>query len=215
MYTTSQIVERVLLLASEFSAGGVRGVLPVVNEINHLMMGADIDDTVVIDAATGTWPVLATTSGVFQYDCPDNCRKVADILISEENRSSTYNEDFHYRQVVSHGQSYYSIRNVITRRRKTNQNATITFPANPGTTTDLYLLKYYVQPTTISSVNIQIDVPPDFHPLFIDGCVARIQPIQYGRPNPFVEWQERMKMEFWAEMNDNKPVEVLRPRRPC
>lgn len=215
MYTTSQMVQRILVIASDWNVSGERGVLPVINEVNHIMMAGDIDHAIRIDAATGRYPVLATTSGTFQYNCPDDCRKVADVLIEEVDQYSSYDDSFDYQPVKVWGEDFYSIRNVTSRLRSITANATVTFPADPGTTTSRYYLKYWINPTTISSTSIQPDVPPDFHHMLIDGVVARIQPIQYGREDPWQSWLERMKMEFWGAMNYNPPQNLICPRRFC
>lgn len=214
MYTTSQIVERVKLQAPDWSTVGVQGILSIVDEVNRLMIGADIDHMIYVDSSTGMPPYLTTTDGTYQYDCPSNCRKVSSVFIDGSDRYETYDEYGAYQRTFWRGKEFYEVP-VTSRRRGLSSYATITFRTNPGTTTDRYYLKYWIEPTSITSVNVQIDVPPDFHYLFVDGVLARIQPIQYGKVNPWLEWKERMEMEFWQEMNDNPPQNSHSPIRPC
>lgn len=215
MYTTSQIAQQVLVTASDWNVSGERGVLPVINEINRMMMGANIDHAVRISAATGRYPTLDTQDSVMQYDCPDDCRKVADVLVQANEQYNAYNARFDYQRTQVWGLNFYSIRNITSRLKSLSANATVTFPDNPGDTTGYYYLKYWIEPTNIQSINQQVDVPPDWHWMLVDGVVARIQPKQYGKPDPFIAWREQMKMEFWGEMNANYPRPILKARRYC
>jgi len=214
VYTTSQIVERIKLQAPDWSSVGTQGLVSIVNEVNRVMMGSDIDHMVVIDSATGLPPFLSTTDGTLHYDCPSNCRKVASVFISSNDNHNTYDKYGPYQRITYQDKMFYEVP-ITSRRISLSSAATVTFRDNPGATTSKYYLKYYREPTSISSINIQIDVPPDAHPLFIDGVLARIAPIQYGKVNPWLDWLDRMKMEFWQEMNDNAYKNVLSTVRPC
>lgn len=215
MPTTSQIVQRVLMHANDWSVDGERGVLPIINEVNNVMMSGNTDHAIQIDSTTGRYPYLDTTAGTLQYDCPDDCRKVASVMVEASRQYENHNTNFAYSRERVWGIDFYVVSNVMSRLRTLATNATVTFPADPGDTSDYYYLKYWVEPTNIQSINQQVDVPEEFHHLLIDGCVARVQPIQYGRPDPWMAWVERMKMEFWSEMNANYPRNVLRQRRYC
>lgn len=214
------MIQRIKLQAPEWSTLGDRGLLALINEVDHLMMNADIEHNVVINAATGFPPFLATTGGTRQYNCPDDCRKVATVFFEDFNIYTDRSRRYGERQTLMFLDQEFYEEPVVSRRRTINsdgttQNATVTFRDNPGATTEVYYLKYYRLMTDITSVNIQPNVPPDYHYLLIDGVLARIQPIQYGKENPWLAWVERMKAEFWGEMNYNPPRYNKLHVRPC
>ena len=220
MYTTSQIVQRIKLQAPEWSSLGDRGLIAIINEVDHVMMEADIDHNVVIDSSTGLPPYLATTAGIRNYECPSDCRKVADLYFEDTSinaeRSSRYGE----RDTAMFLDREFFSEPITARRRMVSsagvvQPATVTFVDDPGTTAKIYHLKYWRQSTDIVSVNIQPNVAPEFHWLLIDGVLARVQPIQYGAENPWLAWMERMKELYWGEMNDNPPKRSQVATRPC
>lgn len=217
--TTSQIVQRILTQAPEWSPEGPRGILAVLNEVDLRMNEADIDQMLFIDSATGLPPFLATTSGTRFYELPTTCRKVQDIFIHPRDLTNDmYRYDKYYREKWYNGVRYYSIYNTSRRRSISAAGvvtaANITFPFNPGTTTEMYYSSYYRQPHEITSVNIQPNTLPAFHHLLTDGVFARIQYLQYGKEDLWLSWEQRMKMEYWSEMNDNLPHEPI-TSRPC
>lgn len=214
MYTTSQVVERLKLQATNWSTAEL---LPIVNEVNNEMMRGDFEHSIVIDSTTGLPPALATTSGVYEYDAPDDCRKIADVLVEYDyNRGNFQPFDNYGNWTPSawRGRRFYSVPGT-SRRRTLTANATYTFRDNPATTTDMYLIKYWKEPTSITSVNTQIDVPPEFQLVFLDGCIFRTRALMYGKYDEWNAWLERMKMEFYGDMNNNPPMNKLTTLRPC
>jgi len=215
MPTTSQLIERIKMQAPNWSTLGTRGVLSVISEVNGKMMNYDIDHAYYIDPATGFPPYLTTTATILKYDCPSNCRKVADVLVDASRFGQGYDDYGAYKQKVFQDKVFWSI--PVTARRRVNDNAlaSVTFRSDPDTTTDKFYLLYFKQATAITGPNIQVDVPEEFHDLLLDGCVARIVPLQYGDENPWLSWIERLKTEFWSEINYNPPQVHRIARRFC
>jgi len=217
MYTLSQMVELAKIQASEWGNYGDRGLIPIANEINMVMMGKDIDHAVVVDESTGMPPFLETTAETQQYDCPSNCRKVASVFYEAEDASDTYDEYGAYQTTVWRGKRFYIKPTTSRRYIDPNRLATVTFRTDPGTTTEKYYLKYYLLPTTLLTTNgnTEPDVPWEFRGLMLDGIIARIKPMQYGDESPWLTWLQRLEAEFWGELNYNPPENNLMRSRPC
>lgn len=212
MYTTSQIAELVAMQASEWSKQGPRGILPIINAVNREMKSGSVQANEVIDSTTGFPPLLVTTSGTYQYDLPSNCRQLKTIFFDKSN--SGYDSYGVYPTVLYQGRDYFEA--PVTSRRRTNSaSPTVTFRDNPGATTSKYYIWYWVEPTDISSLNIQHDIEPANELMLIDGCVARVQYLQYGDVTPWLQWIDRMRIEYWGDMNNNPPFNNSTPPRPC
>jgi len=213
MYTTSQIAELVAMQASEWSKVGPRGTVTIINAVNREMKSGNVQANEVVDSTTGLPPLLTTTGGTFQYDLPDNCRQLKTVFF-DGNNGSGYDEYGVYRSHPYAGKSYLEV--PVTARRKTNTvNANLTFRTDPGTTTDKFYTQYWMEPTNIVSLSIQHDIEPNYELLLIDGCISRVQYIQYGDASPWLQWVERMRLEYWGDMNNNPPSESYTPPRPC
>jgi len=210
MYTTSQIAELVSMQASEWSKQGPRGTLPIIDAVNREMKSGNVQSNEYIDPTTGFPPLLTTVSGTYQYDLPDNCRQLESVFF--EGNGSSYER---YGSTFFRGVSYIEV--PVTARRRTNSsNATVTFADDPGDTSSKYYTKYWIEPTSITSLNVQHDIEPAYELLLIDGCVSRIQYLQYGEIAPWLQWIERMRLEYWGDMNHNPSNQSsITASRPC
>jgi len=209
--STSAIVTRVQELCHGWNRTGSRGVLPILDEIHRYMVGHDSESNVVMNSANGLYPFLVTTDGTYQYDAPDDCRKVAMVLVTSSGRG--YDEWKSYEKTTYQGKEYWRV--PVTSRPKTrNASAQVIFRTNPGDTTETYYLKYYKDPTEISSASINLDIPEEYHDLVVDGVVARIRQMEYGDSQVYLIWRgERVPMEYWQETNDNADTSSVMPLR--
>ena len=175
------------------------------------MVAHDSEVNVVMSSTNGRYPFLVTNDTVYQYDAPDDCRKVGAVLALASSRG--YDEWTAYEKITYQGYQYYKV--PVTSRPKTrNSNATVTFRTNPGDTTEVYYLKYYKSPTTISSTAINLDIPDEYHDIVIDGAIARIRQIEYGDSQMYLIWRnERVPAEYWDEANDNANNDNMIPLR--
>ena len=210
MYTTSQIAELVSMQASEWSKQGPRGTLPIIDAVNREMKSGNVQANSYVDPSTGFPPLLTTVSGTYEYELPDNCRQLESVFF--KGNGSSYER---YGTTFYKGVGY--LEEPVTARRRTNSsNATVTFKNNPGATTTKYYTKYWIEPTSITSLNVQHDIEPPYELLLIDGCVSRVQYLQYGDITPWLQWIERMRLEYWGDMNHNPPNESsITATRPC
>ncbi len=215
MPSTRVLVTRAMNIARGWNRDGARGILPILDEVNNYMMSKDAEVNVVINSSTGQPPYLATTSGTRQYSMVDSCRKVASVyqLRAEDNYTDTGFDDtglFPY--ATWRGKEYFEIP-VTTRPKTRSTNALVIFRENPGTTTTRYFLKYYIEPTEITSESVELDVVEKYHHLVLDGVLARVRQIEYGEQDQWQMWRDRVSIEYWDEMNENPYVDNLTPIR--
>ena len=213
MPSTSQILTRIQQLCHGYNRIGINGILPVLQETCRYMESQDYENNLILDAATGQFPIFATQNNVFQYEAPSAVRKVAKILILEQEPnydSYGFYSDFYWR-----GNRYYEVP-VTTRPASPQSNALIYFRDNPGATASRYYRAAYRFPTEILSTSIQLTIPEKFHDLVIDGCVNRIKQQQYGESEPYLLWRnERVPTEYGGEMNENAARSPFITTRHC
>jgi hypothetical protein len=206
MYTVGQVIELVSYAASDWSP---ERLLLVIKEVHKEILRGNVQAVEYRDPLTGLPYALDTTDGLFYYEMPDMCRKVKDVL------SRIRQSGLSYRPANCGGEAWESVINVKSSPKVQGVNASITFPANPGTTTGLYYVPFWLDISDIENINSTIYVPSEYQGLMIDGIIARIQSYQFGKPDAYVEWKERMKMEVWNELNYNPPEIKFTPARPC
>jgi len=215
MYTTRQIAELISMQASEWTKTGTRGTLTVIDAVNREMKSGNVQANEYIDTTTGFPPLLSTTSGTYQYDLPDNARMLKSVFFKAKSTYPSSDDYGEYHQISYGGKKCFEV--PVTPSRKTNfSNANVIFRSDPGTTTSKYYTAYWVEPTSITSLSVQHDIEPPYELLFIDGCIARIKYMQYGDITPWLQWVERMRIEYWGDMNHNPPSETNQtPARAC
>ena len=216
MPSTREISRQILQQAHGWQVDGARGVLPYINEIHRYMVAHDSETNVYIDPATGLPPYLTTVDGTRQYTMADNVRKIASVFFDESvpmDYGDAVNYDNYGNYLWIKGTRYREVK-AGSRPKNRSSNATITFQFNPGTTTDIYFTKYYIVPTEITSVSIDLDIPDEYHDLVVDGVVARIRAVQYGNNDTYLMWRnERVPNEYWLETNENPNKDDLIPLR--
>lgn len=217
MYTVREVIELVSYTANDWPP---ERLILVINEVDREMMRGNIEAVEYIDPTTGLPYMLATTAGQLFYTMPENCRKIKDVVVRASELTDAYSRRFAYQEISYLGEQWYSLLNIKTSSngfvRVDNQpRAALTFPDDPGTTTDFYYVPYWAEPSEIGSINDRLNVPPNYQGLLIDGVIARIQSYQYGNFNAYNEWKERMKMEVWGELNYNPPQNNFSVSRPC
>lgn len=217
MYTVREVIELVSYTAPDWPP---ERILLVINEVDREMMRGNTEVVEFIDPFTGLPYELETTDGTLFYTMPANCRKIKDVLVRTANMTESYNQNYAYKQITYIGEVWYSLLNVKTYPlgfvRVNNENrAALTFPGNPGTTTGLYYVPYWADPAEITSINSILNVPDDYQGLLVEGVIARIQGYQYGNPEAYNDWKERMKMEVWGDHNYNPPQNNFSVSRPC
>ena len=221
--TTREILSQLEYDAAGWQSEGTRGLRWHLNECHRFMMSGDIWQHVYVDPSTGRPFALTTTdaetSGTYQYDAPNNCRKIYDIAVDTE---SDFLPDVFYNyysrqrgQWPAHQYNFifggrkYIRTNAWTRSATGGNNAYAVFPFNPGSTTNTYYLFYYELPTEISSDSINPDMADQYHQILIDGVKARIGKKSYGDVNAWEYWKENIvKKQYWKVSDQSFQVKT-------
>lgn len=211
MPTTRQIITDVVSLVKGYNRDGTRGVLPVLDKIHRIMRSGDYDTNVYIDPATGFPPYLTTVSGQRQYVLGSTIRKTKYVMVA--NTDEGYDNYSLYPTIVFDGTTYYEAL-VTTYPRTRSQNARVIFRDDPGDTTQKFYHAYYLEPASIVSENIQLQVEEQYHDIVIEGCVAWIRRIEYGNSDEWNDWRfNKMPATYWSEQNNQPAIDDLIPLR--
>ena len=232
MPSTQELIAELQQAAPGWPTEGARGLLYNLNECHRFMMSQDTERNVVIDPTTGRPPVVATTNNTFQYDAPDDCRRVWKIGIDayeiansgwfyqyyNRNRVSSPLREFSFREHL-----YYMIPISATPALPPTVNgvarpATYTFVYNPTDVTvpanQPYHLFYFALPDDITSTTVQPQVEEQFHWMLIDGVLARIGKKEYGADDNYIYWRENIVKKYYNnEQNKGQTrTKHVRPR---
>lgn len=211
MPTTKWVVTRVVSL-TKWNRDGDRGVLPILDEIHRYMRSHDCETNLYIDPSTGFPPYLTTTAGTYQYSMEDTVRKIGRVFTAQTENG--YDDVSQYRYLAYLGEQYYEVP-VTTRPRTRGTNAYLVFRDDPGTSTSKYFYERYDEPATISSESVNLEVEEQFHDLVVDGCVARIREYEYGDNAPYMQWRDRVAVDYWGTQNENYYHTGLMQKRFC
>lgn len=164
--TTREIASLVKYQFNALNKIGSPGIVTLINQAQNLFYMHEHPENIVMDTATGDFPFLATQANVYEYTCPDDCWRTAEILVSADVYplyGNTILDDYgryvniqkptdflHY-----NGKQYARYQQIRTKDKTENGNATVLFTAlDPGDTTDRYLHRYYGFPTPITTIGI-------------------------------------------------------------
>lgn len=200
MPTTGYNIDRILDVVTNF---GAEEVLAVMNEAQKIVYSEDSEQTFKLDSATGLPPFLVTTKGQYTYDCPSDCRRTA-VVYSESwpypvtrTRPNALVKEYYFR-----ARGYYNIgvsqRDALPHN---NQLATVIFPNDPGTTTDKYYHLYYVLPTELTDINVQLTLPEHIHWRFRKLVLSMLAGENYGHNESSEMIIERQIKKIRAQLN--------------
>ena len=160
-----------------------------VNEIQKLILAQTTEQIRVVDSTTGLPPFLATTAGTYQYDAPAGARRILGLFVRDflgaQNNSYTKNSDGY----VYAGRMFLEQRAKFTDALEGGTLATITFPDDPGTTTETYYLDYEGVPPEVVSESISLGIPAKHHLKMVDGVLARIRSEKFGSKSEWEYWE--------------------------
>ena len=177
MGTTEYNIDMIMRRTPKESPETIREIL---NEVQMIVYSQDCRQVTYIDPSTGLPPYLVTTDAVYVYDCPANCRRTAAILtLNPERRYDSQRPAGPRREYFYRGREYYKIA-ADSRDATISDVAKVYLQDNPGSTTDKYLHLYYLKPTEISDVSIQLTLPEDVHYMLRKGVIALITADEYG-----------------------------------
>lgn len=189
MPTTKQVVEWIKLDANGWNVDGPRGILPVLNVVQNLMLEEQTSQHVLYDPTTGIFPTFNTQDGVFEYEIA-NVWRITQVLIKYEEAADynlrTWYGDYAYddpRQelVTWQKKRYMLVGDCRTIEATISDNARIIFSNDPGDTTGYFHYRGYARPTQITSVSIPLTVPEKYHlPYVVPAVIEFIKAWQVG-----------------------------------
>ena len=189
MPTTKQVVEWIKLDANGWNVDGPRGILPILNDVQNLMLEEQVAQRVKYDSSTGIFPTFNTVAGTFEYEIPDIWR-ITEVLIKYEN-SSDYNlrtwygdysdDDQRLKQVIWQSKRYLTIKDCRTTEKTIGEDCKIIFSNDPGDTTGFFHYRGYEQPNQITSVSVPLSIPEKYHLTYlVPAVITLIQAWQTG-----------------------------------
>jgi hypothetical protein len=223
MPTTRELLQELQYDGPGWNIDGTRGLLYYLNQAHRYMMSGDCEHHIRVDTSTGKPPTLDTIEGQIDYEMPDDCRKLFLVAIDAEdtlnnyyNANRDYTDEWYVRSFKFREHPYWEVAAQST-FALANANARLQFVHNPGETSDLYHIFYYVKPTEILSDSIQVQVPEIYHDILLDGVMARIGLKEYGDRNNYEYWKREIVAKiYWKEMNNGLFAKTrFVPQRPC
>lgn len=143
MATTRQMVDWILMNANGWDRDGVRGILPILNEVHRILFQQETEQTLKFDSVTGDFPFIPTIAGVYKYELPSDVWRVSEVLLpfplnpdyGFRNLLPDYNYIKHERQVdtkIYFHKRYAKLPNVTALDKTSSANAMIRFHDDPG-----------------------------------------------------------------------------------
>lgn len=181
MPSTKRMVTMLLLNANGWNRNGDKGIIPVLNDAQNLLLQTENAQTVKL--TDGEFPYLTTQDGVYEYEIDDVWR-VSKILIKYSRSggyayngynwySGFYNYGYNTDNVrrnnryEAHGKRFMSVNQITTKDRIPGNSsdgvtkAKVIFSENPGDTSEIFLYEAYEMPTQITSENVPISIPTE------------------------------------------------------
>jgi len=208
---TREILTYLQRKASQYTS---EELLFLVDQIQKIVYSVVTAQTTVIDPATGMSPFLATTDGVFTYNCPANCLRTLSIFADSLSGYRSVNNNAPLSYYNYQGRQYRELRVKSTDAYR-GQVATVTFIDNPGTYASRYYHDYKWKPIDITSPNIQMQIPEQFHLDIVDGVLSRIRDERFGDKGDWLYWKQNTMPGIVAELNKGAQLRLgYTPIRP-
>jgi hypothetical protein len=154
-------------------------ILNVLDEIQTIVYSQDCLQTLKLES-TGLPPLLVTTKGVYQYNAPSDCRRIESIVTQSlsVNRSRSRpvgpKKEYYFRN-----KGFYKV-SASTRDANITDLAKIFLEEDPGDTTNVYYLIYFIKPTPLTSEDVQLTLPEEVHYLVRNAVIAMYTTEDYG-----------------------------------
>lgn len=170
MPSTKQIARWAQQNANGWNMEGVRGLVPLVNEAQNILMQTESEQTLAFDASTGNFPAFDTEDDVYEYEMPANIWRVSKVMTDVENSADlnvVLNEEYgltnrwvpNIDRMHHAGREYIRIPYVKTVDRTFNSRCLVRFLRNPTELEGIYLYRGYLLPTQITSASINPSLP--------------------------------------------------------
>jgi len=211
--TTREIASLIKYTNHRFNPEGTPGIRGVLNMTQNLLLCVEQAQNLAIDATTGDFPLLTTTAGTYQYNCPADCWRTANILLTREIYYGTTVLD-DYGRVVNmqypittehhNGKEYIRYQQVRSYDATENALARIVFlSVDPGSYTDRYYHMYYKRPTQTTSLSVLHSIPsPNDIEVLLPAAQAIVEGFENGSLRDAISYVTKvLRPKLWHEMN--------------
>lgn len=177
-------------------------ILATINDVVQYVYGKDCTQFLYIDSSTGLPPVLDNPDGDRSVSFPDgtydvNVRRTLYVLtksLSREYYGQGWDKYFFSQE------EFYRVPLSENKDRTEGTPAKVSFGFDPGEGTQTFYHLFYVSPTEITSVNIEIPIPPNYHLALREICLKLIQGEDFGME--MTEYiNKNLAKRIWGEMN--------------
>jgi hypothetical protein len=197
MPTTTSNIDKILRRCTEATREEIRDAI---DEVQKIVYSQNSFQTMKIES-TGMPPYLVTTQGVYEYDCPSDCRVAAAVFSIEQARGYQRSRVMGPRREYFYRGRGYVPANVEVRPATIENVAKVYFREDPGTTTEKYFLPYYIKPNDIGDENVQLVLPEHLHWRLREAVVAMLTSEEYGESERETKIMERTIKKIRGELN--------------
>lgn len=190
---TRSIVSLIKREASSWSRELIRSLI---SDVHYIMMAHPMQQNRIIDTSTGKDPIFATTNGTYEYN--GNTTDMANFPAN----TTAFLIDKVY--TGSLGESSYTEIDGIPIIGTYGTPGKWRFKENPGTTTTTtgYKARAYKTPTNITSEEIELEVPENWHLTGVyEGVMGWIEKTDNGKSARWNDFILKLCPKFWYECN--------------
>jgi hypothetical protein len=200
MPSTSQ---NITLIEGRVSNYGRPEILAVLDELQKIIVEGDGTQRLrSVDVATGMPPALTTVAGTRHYTCPSNCRIVSAVFT--ESPVAGYTAD---RQRGTYGEYLYDgtryLRWALAQVTEAllGVDATLTFVDDPGDTTNVFFLDYYLKVASLDTEQVELSLPEHTHFYLREGVIAILRGESYGPTGFDLDMIEKVARKVRNKLN--------------
>jgi len=214
MPSTKQVVSWIKEDARGWNRDGAHGILPILNECQNILAQNEAEQMLSYDSSTGSFPLITTQAGVYEYDMPATVWRVNEVLaeyiayqeygLSWMSNIAMGSNILPPNQRKSYmGRDFLRIQNVRTVDARYGTNAKVIFNYDPGATSTIYYYRGYTKPVQLTSESIQLTIPEKFHlSHVVPATIKLIEGFQnhtWDKTMAFIE--EKYKPDIIKELN--------------
>jgi hypothetical protein len=155
-------------------------ILQILNEVQTIVYSQDCLQTLKI-TSTGMPPFLATQQNVYEYNCPYDCRNTSAIFTARTPKGASRVRPVGPRREYYFRERGYALLSAESRPASIENLAKVFFQEDPGTTVDQYYHLYYIKPTPLLTIDVQLTLPEETHFLLREAAISMITSDEYGK----------------------------------
>lgn len=196
MPTTTYNIDRILERVPDQSRASI---LDTMNELQIIVYSQDCLQTQKI-TSNGYPPFIETQSGVYEYECPVDCRRTDSIFTLNPMRKSRIRPTGPRREYYFRNRGFYKA-NIRSRDATIDDLAKVYFDDDPGDTTDNFYHLYYVKPIELSDESVNLTFPEEVHYLVRKAVVSMFTAEEYGESGIEEQTIERVAKKIRNTLN--------------